>query len=176
MKDFTKYRENTEAVAAIEAALLFPVLLLLLLGMLDVGYGILANQKAIRASQVTADLLARKPDVTTTDIYEAIEAGKLALQPFDTSTFGVDAVSIYFDDDGNSLICWRETYNTSPNDTVLSSTDGLGAPGEGILAVTVNYDYVPGFSSNLFQSIEMQEVAYVRGRKSAIIQRSGACM
>jgi Flp pilus assembly protein TadG len=174
-RKISKYLYGTEAVAAIEAALLFPVMMLLLLGMLDVGYGILASQKTIKASQVVADLIARSPSVSTMDITDAVEAGRLALEPFSTGTFGVDIVSILLDEDGSLTVCWRHTVNMNPNETVLTSTDGLGSPGEGVLAVSVKYDYEPGFASNVIGTIEMLEVAYTRGRRAAIIQRDGTC-
>ena len=75
------YREEN-AVAAIEAAMIFPLLLTILLGTLDMGYVILAAQKTIRASQVTADLIARHKTVTAADIDDAIAAGQLSLVPF----------------------------------------------------------------------------------------------
>ncbi len=175
MKGFRQYIEGKEAVAAVEAALLFPVLLLMLLGMLDLGYGILASQKTIRASQVVADLVARKSTLNMSEINEAVEAGRLALDPFDTSSYGVDIVSIFFDENGQSNVCWRHTVNMSPNQNVLASTNGLGASGEGVLAVTVKYRYAPDFSSHIISDINMQEVAFTRGRRSSVIQMNGSC-
>ncbi|MEZ5919361.1 MAG: hypothetical protein R3D66_05490 [Alphaproteobacteria bacterium] len=45
------------------------------------GNAILANQKAIRSSQVVADLITRARSVNSTDIDEAVEAGRLAFEP-----------------------------------------------------------------------------------------------
>jgi Flp pilus assembly protein TadG len=59
-RNFTaRWGRETEAVATVEAALVFPILLTLLLGTFDMGNGILANQKTIRASQIVADLMSR---------------------------------------------------------------------------------------------------------------------
>ncbi len=175
MRTNSRYLEDTTAVAAIEAALLFPILLLLLLGLLDIGYGILASQKTIRASQIVADLVARNISVNDQDIDDAIEAGKLALMPFDTGSFGIDIASITFDEDGNAEVCWRETRNMPQNSDVPAIVDGLGIDGEGILAITVRYGYEPGFSSNVFDKIEMEEIAYTRGRSTAIVEKNGGC-
>jgi hypothetical protein len=162
-------REET-GLAATEAALIFPLLMTLLLGTFDLGYGILAAQKSIRASQVTADLIARHKSANDGKIEEAIQAGELSLWPFVTEDrYGVDIVSIEFDDEGEPVILWRETRRMSPNDDVLESLEGLGGPGEGLLAVTIVYQYNPVFSGFVIDEMTFQEVSYVRGRLSPTI-------
>lgn len=160
-------------MAAAEAALLFPVLLVLLLGTFDAGYGILAAQKTIRASQVIADLIARNRSVDSAEIGSAIEGGRLALTPFNTNSFGVDIVSIEFDDDGNPEELWCETVNMTRNPNVIESITPLSAPGEGVLVVTVRYDFEPAFAGFLFDTIPMQEMAFVRGRLTSSVSREG---
>jgi len=88
------YWRDESGLAAAESAMIFPILLTLLLGTFDLGNAILANQKSIRASQIVADLVTRSSTVDDTDINEAIEAGRLALNPFSTEGFGVDVIRI----------------------------------------------------------------------------------
>lgn len=166
---FTRYGREEEAVAATEAALVFPILLTLLLGTFDMGFGILAAQKTIRASQVTADLIARHRSVSMSEINEAIEAGQLSLTPFDTSSYGVDAVSIEFDENNNPIVLWRETRNMSPNNNALASLQNLGDEGEGLVIVTVRYNFSPVFAGFVANEIPMQEVAFVRGRLTSTV-------
>lgn len=167
-----RWAREEGGVAAVEAALLFPVMLTMLLGMVDIGNAILSNQKTITASQVTADLIARKEVVSTTDINEAIEAARLALEPFSTATFGVDIVSVRFDNNGAPQIVWRETQNMTPNDNAVASTAAIGEPGEGMVIVSVVFRYDPIFSGFVIHEIPMEEVAFVRGRKSPVVNRS----
>ena len=65
----SRWIKEEDALAGTEAAMIFPVMLVLFLGLFDVGNGILANQKTIRASQIVADLVARKNVVSGTDVY-----------------------------------------------------------------------------------------------------------
>lgn len=173
---FKRWYCEDDAVAATEAAMIFPLLLTILLGTLDMGYGILAAQKTIRASQVTADLIARHKSVTAGDINDAISAGELSLVPFAAGVYGVDVVSVRFDNNSIPQPLWRETRNMSPNAVVLSSLRdlGLGAEGEGIVAVTAQYDYTPIFSGFIVHAMRFQEVSYVRGRLSSTIPMEGS--
>ncbi|MEZ5814160.1 MAG: TadE/TadG family type IV pilus assembly protein [Alphaproteobacteria bacterium] len=169
---FQKWYRSDEGLAAVEAAMIFPVLLTLLLGTFDVGNAILANQKAIRASQVTADLIARSSSVDDAAINEAVEAGELALQPMDTMTYGVDVVSVSFDDDANVVIEWRETRNMTPIADVEARVADLAEAGEGVLVVSVEYDFEPVFAGFVVDTIPMREIAFSRGRQGAVIERN----
>jgi Flp pilus assembly protein TadG len=160
-----------EAIAATEAAMVFPILLTLLLGTFDMGNGILANQKAIRASQVTADLITRGRAVTDHDIDEAVEAGKLAFSPLDSSSFGVDIVSIGFDDDADPEIVWRETRNMQPLADVLDRVEDLAESNNGVVVVTIRYLFKPVFAGFIVDHMPMQEIAFSRGRKSAVVTK-----
>lgn len=159
-----------DGIAAVEAALVFPILLTLLVGTFDMGRGILSNQKVIRASQVTADLLTRARDVSLADIDEAVNAGELALMPFPTDGYGVEVISIRFDDDANPEIVWRELRgDISADGNILNNVMSLAAPNEGVLVVNVEYDFQPVFAGFVVDKISMRETAFARGRKSAVV-------
>lgn len=171
---FSRWRDEQEGLAAIESAMIFPLLAVMLIGVFDMGNAILVGQKAIRAAQVTADLVAREAELDATMVDEAVWAGELALQPFDTGSYGVDIVSIGFDDDADAYIEWRETRNMTANPNVLTAVADLAEAGEGVMVVTIQYEYEPlflGFSMGDFNVglIPMEEIAFSRGRKSPVV-------
>lgn len=163
------YRE-TDGLATLESAFVFPVLLVILLGTFDMGNGILANQKAIRASQVTADLVTRGREISDAGIEEAITAGELAFEPLDSSSFGVDIVSIRFDEDADPEIVWRETRNMTPMPDVLERVADLAEANNGVVVVAVRYLFEPIFAGFVVNQISMQEIAFARGRESPVVE------
>ncbi len=167
-----RFARNDSGVAAVEAAFLFPLLLLLLCGTYDTGRALLVNQKLINSVQTVADLLAREDEVSDDELNEAIAAGRLSLMPYATASYGVDVAGIEFV--GASAVPgvdWRDTVNAEPNDNILTDAVGLGEQGEGVLGVTVTYTHTPFFSNVFTGDIEMQEVAYARGRRGLFITR-----
>ena len=168
---FKSWKDGDEGMAAVEAAMIFPIMLSMLLAIFDLGNGILANQKTIRASQVVADLITRQGIVTDDDIFEAIEAGRLALEPLDSSSYGVDIVSVRFDEDENINILWRETVIMPPAADPYTAVAPLVEANEGVLMVSVRYVYEPLFTAFISNDIEMGEVAFSRGRSSPSISR-----
>lgn len=165
------WKDGNEGMAAVEAAMIFPIMLSMLLAIYDLGNGILANQKAVRASQVVADLITRQGIVDDDDIFEAIEAGRLAFEPLDSSSYGIDIVSIRFDEDENTDILWRETVNMPPVADPYTAVDPLREANEGVLMVSVRYVFQPLFTAFISEDIVMSEVAFSRGRSSPSIAR-----
>lgn len=170
-KTFTaRWVRETEAVATVEAALVFPILLTILLGTFDMGNGILANQKTIRASQIVADLVTRNMTVDAAEIEEAITAGELAFEPLDASSYGVDIVSIRFDEDAEPEIVWRETTaGMAQNNNVLTDVASLAEADNGVVVVTVAYKFEPVFAGFVLDEMPMRETAFARGRRSAVV-------
>lgn len=170
-KLFQSWRDGEDGMAAVEAAMIFPIMLSMLLAIYDLGNGILANQKTIRASQVVADLITRQGIVSNDDVNEAIEAGRLALEPLDTASYGIDIVSIRFDEDADTEIVWRETLNMGALPDAFVAVAALAEANEGVVMVSVRYVYEPLFSKFVTSDIEMGEVAFSRGRNSPVITR-----
>lgn len=171
-KRISHYFKNTEGVAATEAAFLLPLMLVMLMGAFDMGRGILINQKVIISSQVAADLIARNISVTNNDINEAIEAARLAIEPYENGGFGIDVVSVRFDENQQAVELWRETRNMLPNQTAIDSTSGIFREDEGLIIVTVSFEYIPSFSNTFMEAISMQEVAFARGRRNPTVPRT----
>lgn len=170
-RKFTQWLKDETGMAGVEAAMIFPMMLVLLVGVFDGGNAILANQKTVRASQVVADLIARSGTATDDDISEAIAAGALAFVPLPTGSYGIDIVSIRFDEDANSEIVWRETQNISGLPDAISAVSALQEPDEGVVMVTVEYEYNPLFVGFVFDVINMRETAFSRGRNAPVITR-----
>ncbi len=164
-----RWAQEEKAVAAVEAVILLPVLLSLLMGCYDIGRGINVNQKTIAAAQIIGDLVARDRSVTAASLQDIVEAGRLAFDPYPSDTFGYDIVSVQFDEDGEPEVIWRVTQNAQENNAAVESSTALGGPGEGVVIVTAVYNYEPYFVNFAVDEINMQEVAFLRGRRSTVV-------
>ncbi|MFH1158633.1 MAG: TadE/TadG family type IV pilus assembly protein [Pseudomonadota bacterium] len=172
MKTLKRWRREDKAVIAVEVGLLMPVMLTLMMGIVDTGVGVLTSQKVINAVQTVGDLLGREETISTATLNDTVEAGKLALMPYDTTSFGMDVASIqYVGGPTHPTVIWRDTINMDPNQSILDNANDLGSDGDGVLGVTVRYIYEPFFSGFFTGPITISEVSYVRGRKGLFIPR-----
>jgi len=163
------FLKNQDGLAATEAALLFPILFAFIMGVFDLGQGITLNQKTVTASQVIGDLITRNETVDTDMINDIVKAGELALAPYPLADFGYDIISVEFDEDGDPFVLWRTTENMDEDDAPLEDTIDLGGPGEGVVIVNITNRYVPYFSRFVVDEIKMEEIAFLRGRRSATV-------
>lgn len=170
-----KWLKSEKAFVAVEASFIFPILFTMLVGINDLGNGILASQKTIRSSQVLADLVTRDRTISMTDVEEAIMAAELALQPLPTGAelFGVDVVSVEFDMNSQPQIVWRETRNMTPVPDILDDLESLAEPNTGIIIAVSRYVYTPWAVGFVIDEIIMQEKAFARGRKSSVVDLEG---
>lgn len=167
-----EWARQEDAAAAIEAGFLMPVMVMILCGMIDMGAALVSNLKVSNACQIISDLLARDRTTNDAQISDAIIAGRLALSPMNTSTYGVDIAGIQYEgDDLQPEVRWRTTVNMQENDAVLEHSAGLGLQNEGVIAVTVRYLYRPYFAGYITGDIQMKEEAYVRGRKGLFVEK-----
>lgn len=168
------YALETRAVAAVEASFIFPIMIVLFFGTLDVGRAIMTNQKTIKASQVAADLITRNAQVSDFEVQEAINAAKLSLEPYATSRIQFDIVSVRFNDEAVPEIVWRETTGgMSPIDNINARVGPIAQPGSGVVMVVARYLYEPIIAGFIIDEIAMEEVAFARGRRSEIVCRDG---
>ncbi len=167
IRNFLKREDGT---AAMEAVMLFPPLLFLMMGVYDLGNGIILSQKTITATQIAADLIARDSAVNSAKLEDTIQAARLAYEPYPLNEFGIDIASVEFDQNRLPEILWRETRDMPPNAEAITNVNGIGDQGEGMVIVTVRYTYTPFFSRYFIDDLDMQEVAYARGRRSPTVE------
>lgn len=158
-----------EGVAAIEAAMLLPLMVTVMLGVFDLGTGLVLSKRVITSSQIAADLIARDKTVNLNSVNDAIAGSMLAFEPYPIADYGIDIASIEFDNYRRPRVLWRETRDMAPNHNAVDSVSGIGDPGEGMVIVTVQYIYRPLFARYFTDNFEMQEVAFARGRRSPTV-------
>ncbi len=166
---FERALGDDRGMALVEGAFFLPVLMTMMFSMYDIGNGIIIKQKLLASAHTAADLLARKMEVRQGDVDQAVEGARLALQPY-PDNIGIDIVSIKFGSSNAPATLWRRTYNMPADTSLPQDADGLGVEGEGVIAVTVRYTYRPMFAGILLSDMDMQETAYLRGRRSSVVE------
>jgi Flp pilus assembly protein TadG len=167
-----QFWRDEEGVAALEVAMLLPVVMILLLGTIDIGNAIVIHKKVMTAASITADLMARGSSVEDAEVDDAWAASRMAIDPYNRALLGLDIASIQFVGSGAvPTVMWRETFNMQPNPNAITRATGLGVQGEGVLVVTARYVYTPVFTSMITEDVVLEEVAVTRGRRSSFVSR-----
>lgn len=164
-----RWRREDDGVALMEFVLIFPIMMTILLGVYDLGNGFLVNQKTIAASQIMSDLITRNVSITEDDLDDIIQAAQLTMAPYDLDNMGYDIVSVSFDEDDEPVEEWRRTVNMPENEEAFESTVNLGDEGDGVVVVSVSYNYEPVFGGFVLDNIPMMETSFARGRRTPVV-------
>ena len=188
---------DLRGVAAVEFAIIVPVMALLYLGVLEVSMGYQASRRVALVSRTLADLTAQAedkadptPDIAATEINDIHAASNWILAPFPTSgqlrttissvVFkGTAASPTAFVDwsvglEGVKRSCAQLTIVASTASPSLTTIpQGVVTPGTTIIVADIAYDYKPLLSGS-FRSIGAGSVSQITIKQSSYMRPRNA--
>lgn len=175
--------KGRRGVAAVEFALLMPVLILLLVGMVDITRYVSTVLKLERVSSGTADIGAQYNELRDSmTVVNGNEVGMLFLaaeqlaKPLDLPQYGAVVITCIGDQGSGPAVMWQRRSGRVDAVSRISTGSGLTLPagftvryGENVLIVEVFYTVHPylfsvGWLSPTDQSVDIRSVAVYRPR------------
>jgi hypothetical protein len=186
-----RFAVQGDGVAALELALLLPVLIFILLGAFEVPRALLIYEKVTRVSAEIGDLAARQDSMIASQLTDLFSAADEIMSPFSFKTYGTVVVSSLTQATGKDpVIAWQCSSDTTlllsskigkkGDKPVLPSGLTVGA-GDNVIVAEVFYKYSPIFSNYVFDggkpfvSATYYDIAYFRPRDTATISLTGNC-
>ena len=105
------------ALAAVEFALLLPVMLTLFFGVYEVSLALAARADVTAVASTAADLIAQESTVTTADMSNVWSAMGAILYPNNTTVAQMTLTSINYDTSTNSLTSGKVAWSCTKNGT-----------------------------------------------------------
>ena len=170
-----RLRRDVSGVAAIEFALLLPMLLALLIGCLEVTFKIWSTQKAEKLAVTLSDVIAQSTAVTAGDLTKLTGAVDKIMDPF---PFGADKgkviiSSVYWEQDEDAArVNWQCIYGDygSASKFGVEGDDATLPPGftlvekDNIIVAEVFYEYEPIAPGFLFDTASIYRRAIFKPR------------
>lgn len=122
-------------IAALEFALVSPVLILVLMGTIELPRAYGTSQGLIRSARTMADLISRGGVSTVDDVYAA---GAAVTYPYDTSRAGIVLTAVGVYQQGTALVA-KVCSSVARNATARVVGSVLGAPPEAESSVGARY-------------------------------------
>ncbi len=110
------YKHDDKGVAAIEMALIFPVMALLFIGMIDLTDGLSASRKTTITANTLGDLITQTDGtVNKAQLNGIFEASEEIMKPYDTTKVGLEIYGFTPDAGGNPKLDWSYKKPGGPN-------------------------------------------------------------
>ncbi|MGH6876671.1 MAG: TadE/TadG family type IV pilus assembly protein [Rhizomicrobium sp.] len=177
LKQLIRLRRSAGGLAAVEFALLAPVLATLLLGTIELCSALECRQKVVSETSSVADLVSQASSVSNADLANIFDAGGSILYPFAAANASVVVSSIVNDPlNGQDTVAWSQPYNGGTPlqlNSVVTVPPGVIAAGGSAIFVQVNYNYMSPIGQFIFGPIAMSDAFYSHHRESASVAYTG---
>ena len=175
MRPVTSFVADRRGVAAVEFALIAPIMLLFYFGLAEFTQAMIAERKAIRTASAIGDLIAQNAEIAPTGaggVSDVFDIATTLMKPFPTGTkLKLCVASISADDKGKKTVDWSENKNdsTCPSEGSTNTTisSDLLAANQSVIMSRVIYSYASPVNEVLKVNPTFNKTYYLRPRRSA---------
>jgi Flp pilus assembly protein TadG len=170
-----RFAKTEAGVAAVEFALIAPIMISLYLGSSELCDLLLADRKVTNITSATTDLVAQALSISNADMTDIFSASSAIMEPYDTASLQIVVTSVVEDANGNITVGWSDGYNRSgyaqgsaynlPDNTLVS-------PGGSVIVTEVNYTYTSFVGEFWTGGYPMHDTFYEKPRRTSQIPRT----
>jgi Flp pilus assembly protein TadG len=174
---------DRRGVAAIEFAMIVPIMLVLFFGTVEFSSGIAAERKVSLMARTLSDLTSRSISVSDSDVTNFLAAGGAIMTPYVPPMYNVTngtITELWIDPaTGNARVQWSKgatplgqgSLVTIPTDLIVKDSTGKVVPSQYLIFSQVKYVYKPAVSWGMMPDtgITLQDVSYTRPRQTVCV-------
>ena len=161
--------------AAIEFALLAPVMIAAFFGVSEVADVIACSRRVATVASVSADLVAQATTITNADMNDIWAALSVVIRPYNIATSTVRISSVVADNTGKLTIGWSNAQRTTPYTTGAVAPSWIPAnvvpANQSVIVSEVTYSYTSVAGMFLRNGMTVTDTFYLRPRRSLTVAR-----
>jgi Flp pilus assembly protein TadG len=170
-----RFARSTRGIAAVEFAMVLPVLTLLFLASFDGGRAISVYMKVRTASFTLAEITNQYPTISDAAMSEIFTATSDVLAPYSTVPLALTVSQIAIDAQGKATVNWSSTQGGTARAVGSSVTvpTNIATPSSYLVLSEVKYSYAPLFGYfNNGLAIGLSDSLFVTPRSTVSIART----
>lgn len=106
-----RFNRDERGVSAIEFVLIFPLLVCMLAGTVDIGQALTVSRKMNQVASTLGDITSQQSSWTTTDIDAIVAGSATIIEPFNKTDLKIDLTVLDVDSSLNAKVNWARGYN-----------------------------------------------------------------
>lgn len=171
---------DSSGIAAVEFAMILPIMLVLLFGTVEFSSGVEVDRKVNLAAHTLSDLTSQSPTtgVTDTELGFFFSAGATILQPYSGTPLKEVISELYVDPNtGNAYVQWSKAFQGGaqrPTGSTVTIPPALAVKGTYLIFSEVSYLYQPTIGYVMSSAgVTLSASAYTRPRQAACVVYPG---
>lgn len=172
-----RFAGECRGVAAVEFAILLPMMLTLFLGSVEVSTGVAIQRKVSLAAHTVADLASQYTSITNADMTgNILSAAPDIIWPYPSAKLQSVVSELAIDGQGNATVVWSDTLNGTARTvgSTVTLPSGLAVPNTYLIMGETSYSYNPTYGYVLTGTMTLSEQNFVRPRQSNSIARTAS--
>lgn len=164
------FGKDRRGIAALEFALIAPVMIMLLLGSIEITNGFDVNKKLARAGATVGDLVTQQQSVTKEKIADIMEIGTSILLPYRRDLPTITIASINIDANGNATVAWSQRKQGQAISTpytkgsTIAIDSNLKIPASNFVRVETSIAYIPLVAWTIKDSVNTSSPSIAMGK------------
>ena len=143
-----RFAPASDGIAAVEFAMVLPIMLAMWIGTVEVQQAIAVSRKSILVSRTLADLTARATTINNAGMTNIFNATTAVLAPFPTTTLGMVVTSIKRNGANQNLVVWSDARGPGvashpPNTPMTLPLGILTSANQSVILAESKYLYTP---------------------------------
>jgi Flp pilus assembly protein TadG len=193
---FSRFRRNRDGLAAVEFALILPLMITLFFGVVEVSLALACRADVTNVASTVTDLVAQESAVTPQDMTNVFNAATMILYPNTINSATITVYSIIDNGGASGKVAWSCVKTGAANATTGPTTVPAGTNGGQIIAdanldpktgqptyggtgsvilTNITYNYSSPTSKIITGPVTMQNNFMTKPRTSAQVTKPSSC-
>jgi Flp pilus assembly protein TadG len=170
----TRFGGECRGMAAVEFAMLLPLMMTLFLGSVEVSTGTAIKRKVTLTAHAVADLSSRSPSITNAGMTNILNASSAIIAPYAAAGLQTVVSELSVDANGVATVVWSNTLNGTarPVGETVELPASMAVPNTYLLLGEAQYTYNPPYGYVITGPITMKDQTIMLPRQSNSVQRT----
>lgn len=136
---------NRRGVAAVEFAMILPVMLAIYFGIVETGQAVMIDRKVTQLTRSLVDLSSQVATIPSTEMSNIFDAAQTVMMPFTGVAPKMSIHNIVIDSAGVAKVCWSDERNSTKlaRGTTINLPADLRLPNTSVVMAQASYDFTP---------------------------------
>lgn len=168
---FADLMHDRNGNAAIEFALIVPLMLTLFFGTLEFSSGVAVDRKVTLVARTMSDLTSRSTTVTDTDLSNFLIVGKSIMTPYSATPLNSTITELYVDPaNSTAKVQWSKGSTPLAVGSTVAIPTALQVNDTYLIYAQVDYKYVPAVGYLMDKAgVTLKDETYTRPRQSTCV-------
>jgi Flp pilus assembly protein TadG len=168
-----RFAKERRGLAAVEFAMLLPMMMTLYLGSVEISTGVAIQRKVTLTAHALADLSSQFTAIANADMSNILNASADIITPYPSAKLASVVSELAIDANGQATVVWSDTLNGTarPVGQIVTVPTNLAVANTYLLLGEAQYSYKPSVGYVVTGTLSLSDQIFMRPRQTNSIAR-----